>query len=475
MLRDSNLRAGNIVVFSMMLLLCGCAAGGEEYNARFLEKYLLDGERAVQEEDGERAERLLRQAVAHARKLPAHDWRLALAEGRLGKVMAANNRTDEAIIMLRTSVMHFHAADKAADKVSADLASKERGEADSLLGFLLVEKGDMNGARPLLEESTALLAPFWSQAKDEKERDTISGVSYARTLYGLARVRLNDGNDKGAEKYFQDALNAVDEGRIAVPFRSDIAAAYEAFLRRNGKIGEADQIKTKQEEYERYNPGGAKAIARDAWRQAYEKGREASRLGDHAQADRYFEEAVKQVNLYEKEGGNALATYIDWARVKYRLNDEAGMERVLKRAEEISLKSGGDKGVFYDNYLSCKAKILKLQRKYAEQEVLLKQQVALREELRGKDTFHVAEVIVELGTCHFRLNKLVESEADFRKAVEIFKQSPRNNARQLKEVYDDLIPVLEKQGKVEEVRKFKFDKAVLVRDMIKWDAQKRQE
>ncbi len=469
------MRAGSIFVFSMMLLLCSCAAGGEDYDARFLEKYLLDGERALQDDDGDRAERIFRQAVGHAEKLPAGDWRLALAEGRLGKVLAANNHTDEAKTVLKYSVLHFRSARPAVNDMSANLVAKERGEADSLLGFLLVEGGDFNDSRPYLEEAVALLSPFWAHAKDDKERDTISGVSYARSLYGLARVRLNDGDDRGAAKFFQDALKVVDEESIAMPLRSDIAGAYAKLLQSEGKFDQADQIGAKQEDYERYNPGGPKAIARDAWRQAYDKGREAVKDSNYEQADKYFEEAMKQVALYDRDGDNALATCLDWARVKHRLHDEAGTQRLLKRGEEISMKNGGEKGVFYDNFLACKARILKLQHKYEEQEALLKKQITLREELRGKSTFHVAEALADLGTCHYRQNKLAEAEADFRSAIEIFKQSPHNNAKQLKEVYDDLIPVLEKQGKVEDLRQFKFDRAVLVKDIVKWDAQKHED
>jgi tetratricopeptide (TPR) repeat protein len=468
-----NLRGRNFVVLSMTFLLCSCAASNSDYNSRFFEKYLLDGERAMQENDFERAERMFRFSVAHGEKLGSGDWRLALAEGRLGKVLAINHKEAEAKTVLNSAVANYRTA-KPGKQSSINLIAKERGEADSLLGSLLVDSGDVNGARSYLEEASALLAPFWSAAKDEPERDTISGIGYARALYGLARIRQKIGDDKEAKEYYENALAVIDEERISVPLRDDIAQAFSNFLKSKGKGEKSAEVEEKQEEYARFNPGGPKAIARDAWRQSYNKAREASKDGKLDESNQLYEEAVKQVNVYEKEGEDAFQTLCEWARVRQKMNDSEGADRLLTQAEAMAIRMGGKKSVWYDNYLMHKVKVLKFQHKYEELEAMLKQQVALREELRGKDNFHVGETLRNLSTCRYHLNKVPEAEADMRRAIEIFKKNPQRNYKELKDSYDDFIPMLEKSEKVEDVRKFKFDRAVLVKDTIKWESEKHQ-
>lgn len=468
------MRGRFLVVFSLTILLGGCSVGSADYDARFLEKYLLDGERALQENDAERAERLFRLAVSHGEKLGAGNWKLALAEGRLGKVLASENRDAEAKTVLASSISHFRAA-KAGNTESANLIAKERGEADALLGLLLFDSGDVNGARPYLEESAATLAPFWSQAKEERERDTLAGIGYARALYGLARIREYDGDATGAAKNYESALSVIDEERISVPIREDIAAAYAKLLTKIGKRGEAEKVEEKQEAYAKFNPGGTKAIARDAWREAYNKGREAARDNDYVKSDQYLAEAAKQVKLYDKKGEDTLQTLFEWSRTKQRMNDAAGADRLLKEAEALAIKVGGPRSVQFDNYMQAKDRVLKMQRKYDEQEVLLKEQVKLRAELRGKDNFHVGETLKRLAACRFHLNRLPEAIADMEEAIRIFKKNPQRNFKELKEAYDELIPMLEKSedpGAAEEIRKYKFERAVLRRDIIKWDSQK---
>ncbi len=457
----------------MTLLLCGCATGNSDYDSRFFEKYLLDGERALQENDSERAERMFRLSVAHGEKLGTGDWRLALAEGRLGKVLASNHKDAEAKTVLKSATAHYRTA-KPAKQSSTNLVAKERGEADALLGSLLLDGGDANGSRSYLEEASALLSPFWSAAKDEQERDTISGIGYARALYGLARIRQKDGDDKEATKDYERALAVIDEERVSVPLRDDVAEAFSSFLKSKGKAEQAAAVEEKQEEYARFNPGGPKAIARDTWRESYNNARQASKEGDYAKSNQFFADAYRQVQLYEKEGEDSLQTLLDWSRCRQRVNDSEGADSLLKQAEAIAIKLGGNKSVHYDNFLQAKDRVLKMQRKYDALETLLKQQVILREELRGKDNFHVGETFTHLGECHFRMNRLPEAEADYRKAIAIFDMNPQRNYKELKNTYDELIPILEKLGKIEEVRKFKFNRAVLVKDTIKWESEKHQ-
>lgn len=457
----------------MTLLLCGCAAGNSDYDSRFFEKYLLDGERAIQENDSERAERMFRLSVAHGEKLGTGDWRLALAEGRLGRILAGNHKNAEAKSVLKSATAHYRTA-KPAKQSSTNLVAKERGEADALLGSLLLDGGDFNGARSYLEEASALLAPFWSAAKDEHERDTISGIGYARALYGLARIRQKNGDDKEAIKYYENALAVIDEERVSVPLRDDVAEAFSSLLKSKGKGEEAAAVEEKQEEYARFNPGGPKAIARDTWRESYNKARQTSKEGDYVKASQLYEEAYRQVQVYDREGEDALQTLFDWSRCRQKVNDSEGAERLLKQAEAIAIKLGGHKSVHYDNFLQAKDRVLKIQRKYDALEILLKEQLTLREELRGKDNFHVGETFTHLGECHYRMNRLPEAEADYRKAIAIFEKNPQRNYKELKNTYDDLIPILEKLGKIEEVRKFKFDRAVLVKDTIKWESEKHQ-
>ncbi len=466
-----NLRRSSFFVLLLTLLLCSCAGGNSDYDSRFLEKYLLDGERALQENDAERAERLFRLAVLHGEKLGAGDWRCALAEGRLGKVLASNHKEAEAKTVLTSAIKHFRNTSPG-NQGNANLVAKEQGEADSLLGLLLQDSGDINGSLSYVEEAAALLAPFWSAAKNEQERDTISGIGYARALYGLARLRQKDGDDNAARKNYEQALSVIDEERISVPLREDIAGAFAKFLKSKGTAAEATAVEEKQEEYARFNPGGQKAIARDAWHHSYNKARESSKQGALEESDQHYEEAFKQVNLYDKDGEDTLQTLCDWSRVKERLNDSASADRLLSQAEAMAIKLGGDKGVNYDNYLTAKDRVIKLRHDYVAQEALIKQQMALREVLRGKDSFHVGETLTHLADCHYHMNRLPEAEAEYKKAIAIFEQNPQRNYKELKNTYDDLIPILEKLGKLEDVRKFKFDRAVLVKDTIKWDAEK---
>lgn len=405
-------------------------------------------------------------------KVGKNNWRLALAQGRLGKVLAGNQKADEARKVLSASIENFRAASTDSPDI-ANLIAKERGEADSLLGMLLVENNDWNAARPYLEEAVAMLAPYWS--KSEEARDTLAGIGYARALYGLAKIRQHDRDEDGAMKNFHSALAVIDEERVPVPLRDDVSEAYCALLKSAGKVREAAEVARKQEEYERFNPGGPKAIARDAWRDAFAKGREAAHDDHGDKAEQYFAEAFKQVRLYEKDGDDALQTLFEWSRVKQRNGDAAGADALLQKAEEMAIKVGGPRSVQYDNYMQAKDRVLKLQHKYQEEEALLLGQIKLREELRGKDNFHVGETLKRLSSCRYRLNKLPEALADSKSAIAIFKKTPQRNLKELKEAYDDLISMLEKAGDAEEVRKYKFERAVLRRDAIKWDSEQHRQ
>ncbi len=259
---------------------------------------------------------------------------------------------------------------------------------------------------------------------------------------------------------------------MPVPLRDDVSGNFSRLLKSKGKTEEAEKVEQKQEEYERFNPGGPKAIARDAWRDAYTKGRDASRSNNYAKSDEYFAAAFKNVALYEKSGEDALQTLFEWSRTKQRMNDPAAADALLKQAEAMALKLGGPRSTQYDNYLQSKARVLKLQHKYDELETLLNQKLTLREELRGKDNFHVGETLIDRAACRVHLNRLPDAEADMKRAITIFKQTPQRNFKELKEAYDELISLLEKTGDAEDVRKYKFERAVLRRDIIKWDAEK---
>lgn len=431
---------------------------------------MLDGERALQENDSERAERLFRQAVAYGAKSGKNDWKLALAEGRLGRVLVNSGKSDEAKMVLSSSIDHFRAAGPGSSD-RANLIAKERGEADSLLGILYVDSNDVNSARPYLEEASATLAPFWSQSKDDELRDTLSGIGYARALYGLAKIRQHDGDVDGALKNYQSALNVIDEERISVPLRENVAGALAQLLRSQGRLEKADRVEQKQDEYKKFNPGGPSAVARDAWREDYNKAHEAARNNEHAKADQYFAEAFKQVEKYDRDGEDALQTLLEWSRAKQKSGDSSGADGLLKRAEAMTLRKWGAGSLQYDNYRLAKNRVLKAQHKYDELEAALLEQVKLRESLRGKENFHVGETLKSLSWCRFRLNKLPEALADSKRAIAIFKRSPQRNVKELKDAYDELIPMLEKAGDAEEVRKYKFDRALLRRDILKWDAQ----
>ncbi len=448
--------------------------GGSDYDARFLEKYLLDGERALQDLDCERSERMYRLCLAHAEKLGAGDWRLALAEGRLGKVLILNHKDAEAKTVLTSAVLHFRGAQPPA-QTSTNLYNKERGEADSLLGLLLLDGGDANGCRPYLEEGSALLMPFWPSSRDERVRDTISGIGYARALYGLARLKEFEGDDSAALKNYEQALTVIDEERIPVPLREDIAAAFVKFLKSKGKSDKASEILQKQDEYARFNPGGPKAIARDAWHELINRARETAKNGLYEKADQIFEAAYKQTRVYGKDGDDALQTLCDWTRVKQKGGDPAAADRLMKEAEAMAIRMGGDKSVYYDNVLQAKDRLLRLQRKYDQLEALLQQQLALRVELRGKDNFHVGEAYQHLAECRFHMKKWAEGDADMRKAIDIYVQDPERNYKDLKDAYDKLIPILEQEQKLDDLRQFRFDRAALLKDKIKWESEKREE
>jgi len=462
-----------LLALSLTLLLSGCTAGSNDYDARFFEKYSLDGERALQESDPERAERMFRLSLSHGEKLGSGDWRLAVAEGRLAKILVANEKNDEAKKVLISSVAHFRGL-KPETRERIKLVAKEQGEADALLGLMLVEAGDINGARSYLEEASALLAPFWSFAQNEPERDTLSGIGYARALYGLARVKENDRDAESAEKNYKAALDVIDEERVRVPLREDVATSFIAFLKSKGKFDEAVSVKEAQEHYARFNPGGTKAVARDAWRELYGKAREAARQADYLEARKILLDAYKRTDVYAKDGEDALQTLCELARVSQRAKESDIANGYLKQAEAVAIKLGGEKSTFFDNFLLTKTKLLRQQGNYAELENALAQQVLLREELRGANNFHVAKTLSHLGESQFQNNKFTEGEASLRRAIAIFKSFQQRHKAELRDAYDRLISGLEKQGKVNEARKVKFDRAVLVRDTIKWEKEERR-
>jgi len=106
---------------------------------------------------------------------------------------------------------------------------------------------------------------------------------------------------------------------------------------------------------------------------------------------------------------------------------------------------------------------------------LLQQQLALRVELRGKDNFHVGEAYQHLAECRFHMKKWAEGDADMRKAIDIYVQDPERNYKDLKDAYDKLIPILEQEQKLDDLRQFRFDRAALLKDKIKWESEKREE
>lgn len=464
-----NLR-GQCLVLSLSLLLSSCGMGGSGYDARFLEKYLLDGERALQESDGERSERMYRLCLAHAEKLGAGDWRLALAEGRLGKVLILNHKDAEAKSLLTSAVVHFRAA-QAPGPESASLFAKERGEADSLLGLLLLGEGDANGARPYLEEASALLKPFWPASKDQSVRDTISGIGYARALYGIARLKEKAGDENAAVESYELALKVIDEERVPVSLREDIASDYIKFLKSKGKNDKASAVLQKQDAYARFNPGGLKAIARDAWHELFNRAHDAAKDGQYEKADQLYESANQKTRVYAKDGDDALKTLCDWSMVKQKLGDSAGADRLIKESEAMAIRMGGNQSVYCDNVLQAKDRLLRLQGKFDQVEAVLQQQLALRVAMRGKDNFHVGEAHQHLAECHFHMKKWAEGEADMRRAIAIFLQDRERNYKDLKDAYDKLIPVLEQEEKLDDLRQFRFDRAALMKDKIKWESE----
>lgn len=464
-----------LIVLSITLMLCGCSAGNSDYDVRMFEKYLLDGERSVQENDAERAERMFRISLSHGEKLGKDDWRLAVAEGRLAKTLLANEKTEEAKKLLTSSVVHFRGL-KPELRSRISLIAKEQGEAESLLGLMLVESGDINGARAYLEEASAFLSPFWPPAEQENERDTLAGIAYARALYGLAKIEEHDGDAESAVKNYKAALSVIDEDEIPVPMREDVARSYAAFLDAKGKTELAQKVKEAQEHYARFNPGGAKAVARDQWRELFGKARKASKHANYAEARLMLEDAYKQTNIYAKDGDDALNTLCELARVSQKMKDPDSATRYVGQAEAVAIKlGGGEKSLYYDNALLTKNKILRLQGKEEELEGVLKKQVALREELRGHDNFHVGEILSHLGECQFHLSKPDQGEASLRRAIAIFKQLPQRNHRELKEAYDRLIPALEKEGKAADAEKLKIEREQLVRDAINWKNEENEQ
>ncbi len=459
------------VVFSVALL-GGCGAGNNAYDARFLEKYLLDGERALQENDTDRAERMFRCCQAHGEKLGTSDWRLALAEARLGKVLVANHKDAEAKKVLASAVLHFRTA-KTGRQTSAALIDKELGEAESLLGMLLLDGGDFNLARAYLEESAALLKTHWSSVIDESQRDTLAGVGYARSLFGLARLHERDGDWLGAMQNYEGALAVVDQERVSVPLREDISLAFVKFLISKGRHDKAKEVEQKQQQYASFNPGGAKAIARDQWRKCIDKGQSAMKDREYVKASQYFQDALPLTSAFAKDGEERLSTLEELALAKQCSGDAEAAIKLVKQAEDLAIKLGGENSTFLDNTLFVEQRILTMQQKYDQLEAVLQRQVKLRASMRGEDNLHVAESLVKLGDCQIGLGKSKEGTASYRKAIEIFEQDAQRNSKDLKVAYDKMIAVLEKDGNASAAGKFRISRSILEKQMIKWDQERK--
>lgn len=465
-------RVKHILLFSLIVSLSGCSSGNDEYHSRFLEKYLLDGQRALQENDTERAERMFRLSLSNGEKLPLNDWRMALAEGRLGSVLVLNDKGLEARKILASSINHFRNC-KSAGEGNKIIIAKEQGEADSLLGSLLVDDGDANGARVYLEEATALLAPHWTDAKSAEERDTVSGIGYARALYGLARISEKDGDKDGAIKKLTAALDVIDAERVPVSMREEIATALSRLLKLAGRVNDASEVEEKQEHYARFNPGGLKSLARDLFREDFSKARAASKNSEYAEADRLYADALKQTELFAKDGDDAFNTLSEWSRVKQKMHDSDAANKMLDRLEALALHLGGAESVYYDNYYLAKGRVLKWQKRWADLESMTENQIKLRVKLRGQNNFHVGETYRQLGECRIHLDKVEQAIADLRKSIAVFDLNRERNARELKHTYDLLIPLLSGEANAELARKYKFDRALLVKQTIQWDKERR--
>src|SRR5205085_6926768 len=111
-----------------------------------------------------------------------------------------------------------------------------------------------------------LLQPYWEQAAQDAEKDTLAGQALALTRLSLGKIFAGDGDTKGATSQFVSAIAIIDKQSVSVPLREDIAEAFSAVLKKSGQPEEAKEVLEKQAEYTRFNPGGAKAIARDLWR-----------------------------------------------------------------------------------------------------------------------------------------------------------------------------------------------------------------
>lgn len=447
--------------------LFGCAAGDSEYNSRFFEKYLLDAERARQESELDKAEKLAKQSIVYAQNLGVNDWRVAVSEARTGRILFENNKPNEARTTLLQAVAIFEKYENQKD-VSERLRKKEFGEALALLGTLEAEHDQKAEARLHLEKANSLLMPYWEQASQDAEKDTIAGQGLALSRLSLGKIFAGDGDTRGATREFESALMIIDKQSVSVPMREDIAESLSDLLKKSGKPDEAREVLEKQAEYTRFNPGGAKAIARDLWRSNVTMAREATHANKLKEASDLLEKALSQTNKFQKNGEESVQTLCELARLRQRQGDHNAAIELLKRAETAASNLGGPVNYHVDNVLNSYSKIYRMQKLLPEQEAIILRQLKLRKELRGDNTFHVGETLNNLALCQLAQDRYLEAESNMEKALRIFELQPKEDARYLKGAYEGMIEILEKQHKSEQAQSIKKKLQAHVQDMFNW-------
>lgn len=458
---------GASILMTFSLSLFGCAAGDSEYNSRFFEKYLLDAERARQEADLDKAEKLAKQSISYAQNLGLNDWRVGLGEARAGRILYENSKPNEARATLLRAVVIFEKCENQKNN-SEQLRKKELGEALALLGTLEAESDQKADARLHLEKANTLLMPFWEQATQDAEKDTIAGQGLALSRFSLGRLLASDGDTKAATTQYESALAIIDKQSVSVPLREEISGALADLYRMQGKTDEAQEILDKQAEYTRFNPGGVKAIARDLWRSNVNMAREATRDNKLQQASDLLEKALSQTDKFQKNGEESVQTLCELARLRQRQGDHKAALDLLKRAETVALKLGGPVNYHVDNVLNSYSRIYRMEKELPQQEAIILRQLKLRKELRGENTFHVGETLNNLAQNQFAQDRLADAEQTMQKALDIYELQPKEDARYLKSGYELMINILEKQHKLEAAEKVKAKLQSHVRDMFEW-------
>jgi len=334
------------------------------------------------------AETQARAAVAVRERLDEDDQRgLAADLSTLGQAVQGLGRPDEAEVHLRRSLALARDPDVRAGGLGA-------------LSLALYEKGDLDGAEPLMREALEL----WKTAGGER------CVEVGRTLGHLGMLRDARGDLEGAERFHRQAVEILGDalGEKHPSYAQAVTnLAATLITRRQFEKGERLARKALAIVRERFDEDGPQAAFA-----LFQLGLAVQGGGRAAEAVKHLEEALAlRERLHGPDHLRVVEGLTSLASARFSADDLDGSEAAVRRAVETADRTLGP-----THRLTLDARrglgiVLERRGRLADAAAQFQKALAVAREVLGKDDLSALQLQEHLGTVLGKLRRYDECEA----------------------------------------------------------------